>query len=850
MSSITPSARHFATKRLESFAGYHTLPTVHDPMHFYLPRFTLRATRFVHAGERLWELWSPNSQRFAFYPGVSKPNLRFGKDVDLELRRADGHLGRFDPTVSPQHFDQTRPWLGYILRESDSLPEFDSLLVHWRPTAAPNRGSFCASYLDALAKRTAVLVNLMESKEAHFATHFPELWENRPAAPTEADFQLLSSTMSFDEGVDTIADHHRSIRSVDAWCRMAVSLLQDSTSVTLTDVPPADDNLVGIWLNGCEERHGLLLLSHRVPCFIISEATSEADITRSNLDPLILADFFTGTPIAELRQGMIDSAVLREGGSLCTLGEDFGLALCPPPSTEADRKRASPTSQGWNRTSYEDPRLMMVPLTPDFTSAALTDGSRRVVSSADIQPLDSTNNLDDNRTMMGAASVPDESFRDRASPVCSDYEMNLGSSPTRSESPILNHVSPRPSPPPPASSVADDKRYRRKFRGRFSATPVSRPTVVGTNNRHYSPQPLRRSPSRVNKNSTPHRYNRRYSPMTPRAPPRTFSPTRPAQHIRHPSARSGPPHRYSPRVFKHSARRSYSPLRYDHGRSPVASHAPQRTSSPVRPLQRLHHSPTRRPVSSHLRLRFPDEARHPSGPRAREDGPSSMWPGVLRRTNVPYALLPPSNASALVSYSSPQTALTKVSALVSSHAPRLDEIFPIPSVPPLPTMSHIWEGSSKFLIIWNLPVYYTWEYVLREIRSLLSFTHDAKLNRILRTNEAGTQVFWLAFNSPKSATNFRGIVEGRHTSTLPDIKCSFVSDNEYSSVCGSARNAWSSKFGYQGTAIPTDCFDPSFQNHHPSALLARRLGIEVNHHQPKTKRGMRRIQAPPSHEGD
>ena len=78
-----------------------------NSMDFYLPRFTLGATRFVYAGERLWELWSPNSQRFAFYPGVSKPNLRLGRNLDLELRRADGQFGRFDPTASPQHFDQT-----------------------------------------------------------------------------------------------------------------------------------------------------------------------------------------------------------------------------------------------------------------------------------------------------------------------------------------------------------------------------------------------------------------------------------------------------------------------------------------------------------------------------------------------------------------------------------------------------------------------------------------------------------------------------------------------------------------------------------------------------------------------
>jgi hypothetical protein len=82
---------------------------------------------------------------------------------------------------------------------------------------------------------------------------------------------------------------------------MAMSLLQDSTSlVMLTDVSPADDSLKRIWLNGCKEQYGLLLLSHQVLCFIISEAMSNVDTMRSDLDLLLLTDFFTGTPIAKL----------------------------------------------------------------------------------------------------------------------------------------------------------------------------------------------------------------------------------------------------------------------------------------------------------------------------------------------------------------------------------------------------------------------------------------------------------------------------------------------------------------------------------------------------------------------
>ncbi|KAF9549475.1 hypothetical protein CPC08DRAFT_591078, partial [Agrocybe pediades] len=100
--------------RLASFAGYSLPPTVMDAMLFLLPRFSLSSHRVVENTQRVWELWSPNSSKNAYYPGVQETGSRFGKSLHSSMRRYDGHEGRFDPTISPQHYDKDRPWLGFI----------------------------------------------------------------------------------------------------------------------------------------------------------------------------------------------------------------------------------------------------------------------------------------------------------------------------------------------------------------------------------------------------------------------------------------------------------------------------------------------------------------------------------------------------------------------------------------------------------------------------------------------------------------------------------------------------------------------------------------------------------------
>ena len=108
--------------RLASFAGYKDAPTVCGSMTFLLPPFKLVASRLVRAGGRIWEAWSPNSDRVAFYPGVPDPRFVVATPDNHARRRADGHLGCFDPTRNPQLLDHDKLWYPFVRPNCDTPP--------------------------------------------------------------------------------------------------------------------------------------------------------------------------------------------------------------------------------------------------------------------------------------------------------------------------------------------------------------------------------------------------------------------------------------------------------------------------------------------------------------------------------------------------------------------------------------------------------------------------------------------------------------------------------------------------------------------------------------------------------
>lgn len=191
-SDILQSSRVFVAERLKSFAGYLAMPSIYDAMHFFLPPFCVRSLRLVKINDRRWELWSPNSERLEFYPGLRSMELDLENPMDKGLMRCDGHLGRFDPTVSPQHFDPAQPWLGFIRREGkDSHPEYACLMDVWQPVDLPNQGFLKPVYIDSLVQSLESVSHRVEGWTVVEGLR-PELWALRPSFLTTTSLKELT----------------------------------------------------------------------------------------------------------------------------------------------------------------------------------------------------------------------------------------------------------------------------------------------------------------------------------------------------------------------------------------------------------------------------------------------------------------------------------------------------------------------------------------------------------------------------------------------------------------------------------------------------------------------------------
>ncbi|PPR06046.1 hypothetical protein CVT26_007519 [Gymnopilus dilepis] len=363
--SLPASRRVFLQPRLASAAGYQCPPTVTEAMTFYLPAFEVRSRRIVCIDSQIWEIWSPNSTACPFYPGLRDLSVDLEKDLPADRRRCDGHLGRFDPTVSPQYFEPERPWLGFIRRSVDeSRPEDVPWLKEWQPTRAPNLGTIRPTYVKRLRERANDLRRRFEKWKVLAKTH-PRSWECRPSCPDDAQFDELFLTLSFDRVVDLVTKTQRAIKYVCAWFKYADALLKEDKNKPneLKSVEGADETLMGSWINGCDEKDGVFLLRYRVPCFMIHVVDGLHEWDRiTSYDPHYYS-FATGTIVAGLvaSNNPFDMAVkLDEGNGQVIPDVTNDLAVLPakgvPIPMFADRIRSSPVVQGYDGTKYEDPR--------------------------------------------------------------------------------------------------------------------------------------------------------------------------------------------------------------------------------------------------------------------------------------------------------------------------------------------------------------------------------------------------------------------------------------------------------------------------------------------------------------
>lgn len=183
----------------------------------------------------------------------------------------------------------------------------------------------------------------------------------RPAHLTINGTPSLSGSKTLDEAVDILATIQRDLKELNAWNRMIECLcLNYDSEEFFSEVPPADDSLIGVWLNGCNKETGMWLLRNRVPCFIVHEVDGEEEWNMLRLHLSRCVTMLARTPMGpyETRARAYERQFLENGQVFNALQDDIGLAPYPqiPCSMKSDRIRSMSYSQGWRDGAYEDPQ--------------------------------------------------------------------------------------------------------------------------------------------------------------------------------------------------------------------------------------------------------------------------------------------------------------------------------------------------------------------------------------------------------------------------------------------------------------------------------------------------------------
>ncbi|KAJ7901489.1 hypothetical protein B0H13DRAFT_2335974 [Mycena leptocephala] len=299
--SSTTDTRVYSTSRLRSYYGYEDAPLVDDGFVWKLPKGGRYFGREVLRNERRYELWSPNSLQTPYYPGVRPRASKLLPGNTLDHRRADGQLGRFDPTISPQYFDARRPWLAFLPSPRCPVDEDDAAYtpVHEVWESTPDSGflgrldpHFLANLNEANAKADRLV---LDRSRVRYSRKL--LWDDRPKEPWANSLQALEKVYKFEDAVDLVRVAQRGIVEKEAWARMALAWIKEGGPLEkLKDdaIQPADDELMGVWVHGITELDLYFFLTRAgVPCFLVHELTAEEPAGE-----LVARDFVQWTVIA------------------------------------------------------------------------------------------------------------------------------------------------------------------------------------------------------------------------------------------------------------------------------------------------------------------------------------------------------------------------------------------------------------------------------------------------------------------------------------------------------------------------------------------------------------------------
>ncbi|KAF4588085.1 hypothetical protein EYR38_010050 [Pleurotus pulmonarius] len=286
-------SRLFLAPRLLPDAGYRDDP---GPVPFIskliLPGISPKVARDITIAGRRFELWSPNSRRLPFYPGIKAPGVDL-EDLAQGKKRYDGHLGPLDPTYHPQHYQPRRPYLPFVRRHShlnppSLYPEFVSLFDSpeaWSAhrSSEPGKGCIPEAYIGRLKRRNTTLIQEAGNLRDHLRDSHKKkdraLWKHRPLYPSNFNLEALRDITSFEEALDTLTAIQRGIKLRDAWVSYVRLKRQDPWNPE--DRPyiftvEGNEQYMGVWMSDEVFDDALLYLTRSgVACFFLHEYTPE-----------------------------------------------------------------------------------------------------------------------------------------------------------------------------------------------------------------------------------------------------------------------------------------------------------------------------------------------------------------------------------------------------------------------------------------------------------------------------------------------------------------------------------------------------------------------------------------------
>jgi hypothetical protein len=210
-----------------------------------------------------------------FFLGRAKPGYP-QISPDWSQQRFNGSLGCFDPFEAPQ-YDTDRDWLPFVHRPS-SIRASEPCSMAWQPVCVEwSKGRtdgdrMNEQFVERMRRWGAELE--IRAQSLHLSNEIDEEdWAHYPCNPCEQDYRALLACRIYEVAVDLTADMQRQLQECDAWiamiCAMGGVSITNSASVWVARYPPANDDLMGMWINDAMEDKVAWLLSVGIPVFIV-----------------------------------------------------------------------------------------------------------------------------------------------------------------------------------------------------------------------------------------------------------------------------------------------------------------------------------------------------------------------------------------------------------------------------------------------------------------------------------------------------------------------------------------------------------------------------------------------------